>query len=155
MRELKKQADELKKIIKEYRTKLSTITGEAASIKESPEKWSHKEVVGHLIDSAANNHPRFVRMQHQVKPSFYPYDQNQWVAIQNYKEYGWTDLVELWANYNKLLVHIIRNIDPEMLDNTIPDGKNFAFIIPETDPTLENMVKDYNVHLLHHLKQIV
>lgn len=152
---MKKQADELKKIVKEYKFKLSSITGEAASEKVSPEKWSYKELVGHLIDSAANNHPRFVRMQHQDKPSFHPYDQDQWVSIQNYHEYTWTELVEVWANYNSLLVHVIRNINPEMLENTIPDGKNFAFIIPDSDPTLEYMVKDYNVHLLHHLKQIV
>src|SRR2546427_2029201 len=70
-------------------------------------KWSAKEVMGHLIDSAANNHARFVLAQLRDDLVFPGYEQNRWVDIQNYREASWPQLVDLWTAYNRHLVHVM------------------------------------------------
>lgn len=47
------------------------------SEKINPAKWSKKEILGHLIDSATNNHHRFVRVQFETNLKI-SYDQNKW-----------------------------------------------------------------------------
>src|SRR3954465_12568178 len=72
----------------------------------SPERWTKKEVLGHLIDSASNNHQRFVRGQVASGQDFPGYEQEQWVRIQNYQAAGWNDLIDLWRAYNTHLLHV-------------------------------------------------
>jgi len=110
-------------------------------------KWSRKEILGHLIDSAANNHQRFVRLQHEdvlVLPS---YRQSEWVRTQSYAGREWRDLVELWLAYNRHLAHIIRHADPSAAKH-IWKG-------PSGDVDFEFLIADYLHHLRHHLEQIV
>src|SRR5262245_6619609 len=92
-----------------------TIVSSTARLREIPEEqsrrqrsaddWAPIEVMGHLIDSAANNHQRFVRAQFTNDLVFPGYEQNQWVNSQKYREESWTDVIQLWSAYNLHLVH--------------------------------------------------
>lgn len=117
------------------------------SYKPSPEKWSRKEILGHLIDSAANNHQRFVRVQFEHSPTIW-YDQNKWVETSRYSKLEKEKLISFWTAYNKYLASIIRFIPAHNLGKTciMKDGSNV---------TLEFLIVDYVSHLEHHLKQII
>src|SRR3954453_8443954 len=81
------------------------------SQRPAPDRWTIKEVIGHLVDSAANNHQRFIRAQF-VKEFVGPgYEQNRWVAAQRYNDVDWNELIELWRRYNRHLAHVIRGVD--------------------------------------------
>jgi len=87
------------------------------SIKPKPNKWSAKEIIGHLIDSANNNHRRFVKAQYQDNLIFMGYDQDDWVREQNYQEADWDDLLEMWKTYNQFICSVIENITNEKLND--------------------------------------
>src|SRR6476660_9710877 len=76
----------------------------------APERWSKKEVVGHLIDSASNNHQRFVRGQLAGGQDFPRYEQEGWVRVQGYQSARWADLIDLWRAYNTHLLHVARGM---------------------------------------------
>jgi len=120
--------------------------------------WSAKETVGHLIDSAANNHQRFVRAQAREDLVFDGYEQDGWVAAQHYADAPWRRLVELWRLYNLHLAHVVARVPGEEL--TRPRHPHslhrIAFRpVDEREPaTLEYLIRDYVEHLKHHLKQI-
>jgi hypothetical protein len=100
-----------------------------------------------LIDSASNNHQRFVRASLQDSLEFPGYDQNGWVQAQAVGEADWTLMVTLWASYNRYLAHVISHLPPAKLEVPCRLGSN--------DPvTLGYMAEDYLRHLLHHLRQI-
>src|SRR5206468_7152636 len=87
--------------------KLRSIPEPRAAQPRAPGKWSPKQVIGHLIDSAANNHQRFVRGQEGPELHFPPYAQDHWVGCQRYQDRAWDDLTGLWYAYNRHLVHVI------------------------------------------------
>ncbi len=126
--------------------------------KSSPSEWSAKETIGHLIDSAANNHQRFVRAQFTDELIFPGYEQDQWVSSQNYRNESWSELIQLWSSYNLHLVHVASAIPEEVL--TKPRSRHtldqIAFnLVNKNDPaTLEYLIRDYLDHLRHHLDQI-
>src|SRR6185436_18687564 len=82
----------------------------------APGKWSKKEIIGHLIDSAANNHARFVRAQATDDLVFDGYDQDEWVRVQRYRERPWRDLVGLWQAYNHHMASLMASADPAARD---------------------------------------
>jgi len=127
--------------------KLRAIVDAAAGEPLAPGKWSRKEIIGHLIDSASNNHQRFIRAQQGSRLSFPPYEQNHWSATQHCNERPWADLVSLWHAYNQHLAHVISHI---------PDSSLAVPCVIESDHpvTLEFLVTDYVVHLRHHLAQV-
>jgi len=111
-------------------------------------QWSRKEILGHLIDSASNNHQRFVRAQLQATISFPRYVQDSWVGVQGYGERPWKELVELWRLYNRHLVHVMKRVPERALPNVC--------IVSDDEPsTLEHHMVDYVRHLEHHLGQIL
>jgi hypothetical protein len=118
----------------------------AASRKPAPGKWSAKEIMGHLIDSAANNHQRFVRLQMQQHLELPGYDGDGWVRVERYQDRSWNDLLTLWENYNRHLAHVIRGVDPASLKHT--------WTSPDGIVDLEFIIRDYVVHMQHHLDQI-
>jgi hypothetical protein len=107
-------------------------------------KWSKKEIIGHLIDSATNNHHRLIRAQYQDTP-LVVYDQNQWVLLSNYHDYPSKQLIDLWRGYNLHIVHILNNMSPSSLKRKCETTSVFS---------LEYIVVDYLRHLEHHLDQI-
>jgi hypothetical protein len=113
----------------------------------APAKWCAREVLGHLIDSACNNHRRFVLGQAADVARFDGYRQNDWVARQQYDRVPWRDLVTLWSAYNRHLAHVIGCAPADALSHTAesPDG---------TPVTLGFVMEDYVTHLRHHLGQL-
>ena len=91
--------------------------------KIKPDKWSKKEILGHLIDSALNNHQRCVRAGYNVADQFPAYDQNEWVHIQQYDKLSWHDLIKLWSDCNQHLCHVIECLPQETKSNLCNIGK--------------------------------
>lgn len=109
--------------------------------------WSRKQVIGHLIDSASNNHQRFVRAALQGSLEFPHYDQDGFVRVQAVESVLWPILVTLWASYNLYLAHVIAYLPADKLEAPCQIG--------DDDPvTLRFLAEDYLTHLLHHLRQI-
>ena len=140
-------ADELIRVVDEAATELRTISEAVAAAKRKPEVWSIKEIVGHLIDSAANNHQRFIRAQQANGLAFPGYEQDAWVRSQDHQSRPWLELNEFWTLYNHHLAHAIRRIPAEALDVPCRIGTNDSV-------TLGFLLEDYLIHLRHHLKQI-
>jgi len=137
---------------------LKDITDQQSALKINPKKWSKKEILGHLIDSASNNHKRFVLAQNMNKLVFEGYDQDLWVHTQNYQESDWFTLIELWFNYNVLIAHLISNISEATLlkQHKLHNLDRVAFktLSSSVPATLSYFIEDYIDHLEHHLKQI-
>jgi DinB superfamily len=109
--------------------------------------WSRKQVIGHLIDSASNNHQRFVRASLQESLDFPPYDQDGNIRIQAPQDADWLLLVSLWAAYNRYLAHIIARLPASKLETQCRIGAGQPV-------TLRFLAEDYLAHLVHHLRQI-
>ena len=114
----------------------------AAGIQLSADAWSLKEIVGHLIDSASNNHQRFVRLQEGPLEEFPAYAGERWIQIQRYNQMSWSLLKELWLNYNRLILWLAGHIPESCLANTWSVGGNTR--------TLVWLVNDYYRHLKWH-----
>jgi len=144
---LESVANDLGSVVDAAAPELRAIDDAVASRKLKPDVWSVKEILGHLIDSASNNHQRFVRAQLAGELSFPGYEQNRWVVAQDYQTSPWRELVDLWVAYNHHLAHIIRRI---------PDAAaSVPCRIGLDDPvTLNSLTQDYLGHLRHHLEQI-
>ena len=107
---MKGTARQLRVTIEAARPRLLSISDDEASARIRPDHWSNKEILGHLIDSASNNHQRFVRAQ-QTNPLTFPrYEQNHWVSAQGYASASWPALIELWYYYNLHLAHVMEPI---------------------------------------------
>ncbi len=125
----------------------------------SPERWSPKETLGHLIDSAANNHQRFVRAQEQDDLVFPGYEQDAWVQTQRYREAEWPSLVTLWWMYNTHLVRVMEAV-PAAIRFRPHAQHNLDEIAWRPFPagvpaTLDDLMRDYDAHLRHHLAQLL
>ena len=140
-------ANDLQSVLK-VADNLRKIDEAAAAVRPAPGKWSKKEILGHLIDSAANNHQRFVRLQLTGRIDLPGYAQDDWVRLNHYQDRRWQDIIDLWQMYNTHLATVIRHVDPKALKNVwhTPSGE-------EVD--LEFIIRDYVVHMRHHLEQIL
>jgi hypothetical protein len=140
-------AQELKGVIDAAKPSLLSISEGEASARPFSDKWSQKEILGHLIDSAANNHQRIVRMQEAYNIGSFTYSQQHWVKSQYYFKERWEDIVGCWYHYNLHLSHVISHVDPACLDNVCDMGYS--------EPAkLKFVIEDYVRHVQHHLDQI-
>ena len=115
--------------------------------KPTPSAWSPKEELGHLLDSAANNHQRIVRTQLQDNPAMPGYEQNRWVAIHAYQRREWKELIEVWQALNRQLLAAAEAVPDSAWSRTLT--------VAGSEPlTLQFVFEDYVVHMLHHLKHI-
>jgi hypothetical protein len=138
---MKSTATELEQIINQHLSGLKNITEEEFSYKPSPGKWSKKEILGHLIDSAQSNIRRFIVAQYEENPSI-RYSQDQWVTIAGYQQWETADIINLWYLLNKQICHILRNTPEAMYQRTS---------MTESLHTIEWLAADYVKHLKHHL----
>lgn len=151
--------DELRSAIEHATPALLALGEEASARRPAPGKWSPREIVGHLIDSASNNHQRFVRVQFQDDLVFAGYDQDAWVAAQHYQDAPWLELVTLWRSLNLHLVRVMAAV-PESVRRRVHHRHNLDEIAWQTVPreestTLAYFMSDYVGHLKHHLRQIL
>ncbi|MBI0581209.1 DinB family protein [Neobacillus cucumis] len=110
-----------------------------------PNKWSKKEILGHLCDSAINNINRFIKIQYEEQPFvIQSYNQNQWVILQNYQERPLDEILNLFLALNKQIINTISNIPKERLSNLCDIGSN-------QQKTLEWLLEDYLKHMEHHI----
>lgn len=126
---------------------LKNINEEEFSFKPLPAKWSKKEILGHLIDSAANNHQRFVRVQFEETPTI-GYSQNEWNRYSYHQLQSGQQLIDSWEGYNRLLLGIARHMPEDLLQRTCYAGGTERV-------TLAFVIGDYVAHLEHHLRQLV
>ena len=139
--------------------RLLEIPEEQSAIPRSEDNWSPKEIIGHLIDSAANNHQRFVRAQFTDELIFAGYEQEDWVRVQNYQGEDWRELVQLWKLYNQHILHLVSLI-PDDTRTKLRSKHNLHQIasdtIGENEPvTLDFFIRDYLDHMKKHLGQIL
>lgn len=111
-------------------------------------RWSRKQILGHLIDSAANNHHRFIRAQFEPDFAIPSYAQESWVNANAYQHRSWADLVALWTVYNRHLVHVMEHAPKQSMGALCRVGTGEPV-------TLEFLMIDYVRHLKHHLHQIL
>jgi len=141
-------AAQLCAIISQVKPALGQMSSQKAGIKPAPQVWSKKEILGHLIDSAANNHQRFVRGAQNLAADFPPYNQNRWVEVQHYNDMNWSDIVELFCQLNLHLCRVLAVLPEECLQNPCNIGK-------EQPVPMQLIITDYLRHLKHHLSKIL
>ena len=154
---MKAIADDLRRAVHEAVPVLLAIDDAASARSPASGKWCPREIVGHLVDSASNNHQRFVRARFQDDLVFFGYEQDDWVSAQRYREAPWRELVELWRLFNLHLARVFESTPPELARR--PSEHSFDRIafktVPASEPsTLEYFAADYVDHLRHHLRAL-
>jgi hypothetical protein len=138
----------LEELLKAVPQRLVDFSDDAVSLKPAPDRWSKKELLGHLIDSAVNNHQRFIRAQGTPRLEFPGYEQEFWVSTQSYATAPWPDLVNLWLLLNRHLVRVLKAMPAAVLSHECVIGGSPAM-------TLEALAVDYLRHLNNHLTQLL
>jgi hypothetical protein len=136
---------ELEEVLRNYVPQLNQLTEDKSSSKPLPTKWSKKEILGHLIDSAQNNLRRFIVAQYEENPKI-TYRQDFWVKSVNYQEWKLNDLVPLWYLTNMQIVRVLKAITDEAAARTCET---------ESSRTIAWLAEDYLKHLKHHIHQVL
>ena len=137
----------LKQLVDTEPSKLAELSEATAAVRPSPEKWSPKQELGHLLDSAANNHQRIVRTLFENQPAMPGYEQQRWVQVHRYQQRDWRELIDTWAALNRQLIVVAAwaNDSDWMRTCTIAGGEPM---------TLKFVFEDYVAHMSHHLAHI-
>jgi ribosomal protein S18 acetylase RimI-like enzyme len=138
---------DLRKTVEQAAEKLLLFSDEEAELKPAPDKWSYKEIIGHLVDSAVNNYARFVRCQESDYTELPGYDPDFWVDSRRYQQENWKTLIHLWRVMNGHIAGILPLIPESAL-------AHICVIGPNAPVTLKFVAEDYLVHLQHHLDEI-
>jgi hypothetical protein len=144
---MKELSENLLSVIETAEPRLRAISASESTIPVLSGGWSRKQVIAHLIDSASNNHQRFVRAALQASLDFPGYDQDGNMRVQAPQEADWLLLVSLWATYNRYLAHVIEHLPASKLETPCRIGSGKPV-------TLDFLANDYLTHLIHHLSQI-
>lgn len=142
---MKSTASELRNIIDHHMAALQSIPEDRFSHKASAAKWSKKEIIGHLIDSAQSNIRRFVVAQYEETPTI-NYTQEKWVVISGYQQWENISLIRLWYLLNFQICEILNRMSPDAIQRTC---------MTQELHTIEWLVQDYIKHLKHHLHQVL
>jgi hypothetical protein len=140
-------AKQLLQIVNDYSQKLKSVSEDQYAFKPAPSKWSKKEILGHLIDSAQNNIRRFVVAQYEDLPKIV-YKQDSWVALAGYQGYSTKDLIELWRLLNSHACVILSRMSQQASERKCDTNG-------PAPHTIEWLATDYIKHLLHHLHQVL
>ena len=137
---------------------LASLSESTVAWRPKPGAWSAKEIIGHLIDSAANNHQRFVRANSQDDLIFPGYAQDDWVRLQDYQGAPWTEIVALWQAYNRHLARVMTAVpaDVRYRKHTRHNMQQLGWQLYSADEPamLDDLMRDYVAHLEHHLSQV-
>ncbi len=137
----------LRDLLQNVPARLEKLSKDDVERKSTPSKWSAKEELGHLLDSAANNHQRIVRAQSENNLAMFGYDQNRWVAIHAYQRRDWKELIELWQALNRQLLAAAEAVPDSAWSHTLT--------VAGSEPlTLKFVFEDYVAHMAHHLQHI-
>ena len=137
----------LRDLLQRVPGRIDRLSNETAGSKPTPSGWSPKEELGHLLDSAANNHQRIVRAQLENNPTMPGYDQNGWVAVHAYQRRDWRELIELWQALNRQLLAAAEAVPNSAWSRTLT--------VAGSEPlTVQFVFEDYVAHMLHHLQHI-
>jgi hypothetical protein len=147
---MKSVAAELKSVVEEYAKKFSKISDSEFSAKPLPNKWSGKEVIGHLIDSAQNNLRRFIVGQYESNPPKITYEQDFWVNVNSYQQMSSADIIALWKLINERIVAVLTNMPEKNYNRNADTGKMAVQL-----HTLQFLAEDYVQHLKHHINQVI
>lgn len=155
MNVLNNSINRLNYLISEVPEKFKQFSEKELSTKPAPGKWSKKEILGHLCDSAINNLSRFIRAQFEEEPfRVVPYAQDDWVRLNHYNEMKIEDVLNYWVAINKQIVKVVSNIPEDKLGVMCVLG-NAAFREDSVDKTLLWLIEDYVVHMEYHLRQVI
>lgn len=144
MKKIQSVIEKLQKLIDEVPVKILQLSMEEINYKQSPKKWSKKEILGHLCDSCFNNLQRIICVQYEDKP-FNIYNQDEWVKNQNYQERDFNEVLDLWVSLHRQIIHAIKNFPEKHLESIIDVGE---------EVTARFIITDYLDHQNHHFKQI-
>jgi hypothetical protein len=135
--------------IAEWEPILLSLSNETISHRQNIQNRTIKQILGHLIDSASNNHQRMVRLQYNPNLIFpdYRQDNDLWITLQDYQHSNWFELVQLWKYFNLHIVQLIKAVDTSKLNNFWTDFEG-------TKVTLQDMIEGYLCHLELHLNEI-
>jgi DinB superfamily len=142
---MKSTAGDLELLINEYAPALKALSKTGLEKKPSPAKWSGKEIIGHLVDSAQSNIRRFVMAQYEETP-YIVYNQTKWVEIVNYQHWDSNQLIDLWYLLNKQVCEILKNMSPAAAQLTCRTQETH---------TIEWLANDYIKHLRHHIHVVL
>jgi hypothetical protein len=137
-------SEQLAAVLRNAMPWLVTVSEAEASVPEREEKWSAKQVVGHLIDSAVNNLGRIVRLQIEAGQSLSGYEQVAWVNLQHYSEREWAQVLALWFALNEHVAWTIGHVERTSLAN--------RGVVAGEPVTLGFLIEDYIAHMEHHLR---
>jgi hypothetical protein len=137
----------LRALIDRLPARLTNLSADQVQRKASSSEWSRKEELGHLLDSAANNHQRIVRTQLEDNPAMPGYDGAQWVILHRYQDRDWAALVAIWADLNRQLLAAAEAVPDSAWSRT-------CTIADSAPLTLKFVFDDYLDHMRHHLRHM-
>ena len=143
---------ELLQLVNEWELRLLSLPEDVIGNRRNSQNRTIKQIVGHMVDSASNNTHRIIHLQYNASPLIYPDYANlgnndRWIAIQNYQNENWQNLVQLWKYSNLHIAHVIDNVNPEKLNNEWISAL-------QQRVSLEVMILDYLSHFKLHLNEI-
>lgn len=141
--------DEILKVVNDWEQELLSLPENVITERRNHQNRTIKQLLGHLVDSASNNHQRMIRLQYNENLIFpdYTQDNDRWIAIQDYQHADWKNLVQLWKSFNLHITHLIKSIDKSKLNNSWTDFEGNRV-------TLTDMIKGYPWHLNLHISDI-
>ena len=141
--------NDIVRIVDEWEDRLRSLTHGEIAERRNHQNRTVKQLVGHMVDSASNNQQRMTRLQYNDVLEFpdYTQDNDRWIAIQNYQDFEWNNLISLWKFCNLHIVHVIKNVDVSKLGNVWTDYEG-------NKVTLADMIGGYLSHLQLHTREI-
>ncbi len=144
--------NEILHLIEEWEHRLASLPNETISERRNSQNRTIKQILGHLIDSNSNNTHRVVHLQYQQSPFSFPNyatfgNNDRWIAIQDYQNEDWLNMIRLWKYSLLHFCHIIKNVNDDKLENEWIAG-------PDKNITLRTMIVDFPRHLKLHLAEI-